>query len=650
MTKRLLFAVLFSFNLGLIVHAQEVTKEDRLISKASANYESYSFTPAIDIFKKVIDKGYVSAELLQKLGNSYYYNAEYNEAADTYKKLINDYGSQVTPEYYFRYAQTLKSLGNYEEADMMMSKFSEATLNDNRAKVFKEEKDYLDDIKKNSGRYSIKSFNHNSNYSDFAPSFYKDGIIFSSDRDTGNFARYRHTWNSKDFLDLYQVQTNAQELKAVSKLGKEINTRLHESTSITTKDGGTLYFTRNNYVEGKHVKDEEGIIRLKIYRAKLIDGIWSEIVELPFNSDSYSVAHPALSPDEKTLYFASDMPGTLGESDIFKVSINEDGTYGAPNNLGATINTEARETFPYVTDNEVLYLASDGHPGLGGLDIFATSIKDKIYTNVIFNVGKPVNSQMDDFTFIFNEETKKGFFASNRPTGLGADDIYSFVENTPLNFECMQEITGTVRDKISNDVLVGATVMVIDEKNEEVLSTITDSEGNYSLSIDCNRGNFVRAKTQGYVPFEEYLEKSDSKPKIIDFYLERNTVTAGFGDDLAKLLQLSTIYFDFDKYNIRKDSEIEVQKVIAAMEKYPSLKIKVNSHTDSRGKDSYNFWLSQKRAESTLNYMVSKGISAARLQSEGFGETKMVNKCSNGIRCSQAEHELNRRSEFIILE
>lgn len=650
MTKRLLFIVLLSFNFGLIVNAQEVTKEDRLISKASANYESYSFTPAIDIFKKVIDKGYVSAELLQKLGNSYYYNADYDEAADTYKKLINDYGSQVTAEYYFRYAQTLKSLGDYEEADVMMSKFSEATANDNRAKVFKKEKDYLDDIKKNSGRYSIETFTHNSNYSDFAPSFYKDGIIFSSDRDTGNFARYRHTWNSKDFLDLYQVQIASQELSTVSKLGKDINTRLHESTSITTEDGQTLYFTRNNYVEGKHVKDEEGIIRLKIYKAKLIDGIWSEIVELPFNNDSYSVAHPALSPDEKTLYFASDMPGTIGESDIFKVSINDDETYGSPINLGNTINTEARETFPFVTKGEVLYLASDGHPGLGGLDIFATDIQNNANDNVIFNVGEPVNSQMDDFTFIFDEETRKGFFASNRPQGLGADDIYGFVENEPLQMKCFQDISGTVRDKITNDPLVGATVKVIDENNEEILATITDSNGNYKLSLDCNQGNFVRALTQGYVPFEEYLEKSDDKPKIIDFYLERDKVTAGFGDDLAKLLQLSTIYFDFNKFNIRTDSEVEVQKVIAAMEKYPSLRIKVNSHTDSRGKDSYNMWLSQKRAKATVNYMIAKGIDSSRLQEEGFGETMLINSCKNGVKCSAQEHELNRRSEFIIVK
>ena len=650
MTKRSLLLVIFIFSIVATNGLAQKVKEDRLVTKANESYDNYSFSPAIDIYKRVLDKGYVSADLLKKLGNSYYFNADYKDAADTYKRLVDEYTSEVSPDYYFRYAQTLKTLGDYKNSNTVMSKFFDATSDDNRAKAFKSEKDYLEDIKKNSGRYDLASFEYNSSYSDFAPSFYKDGIIFSSDRDTGNLARYRHTWNSKDFLDLYKVNTDSASNKMVTKLGDKLNTRLHESTSTTTSDGNSIYFTRNNFVEGKYVKDEQGVIRLKIFKAILQDGIWSNIVELPFNSDAYSVAHPSLSPDEKTLYFASDMPGTLGESDIFKVAINEDGTYGTPVNLGSSINTEARETFPFITSEEVLYLSSDGHPGLGGLDVFATKISDQKFDRAILNVGEPVNSKMDDFTFIFNEDTRKGYFASNRPEGLGADDIYGFVEHTPLQLECVQEITGTVRDKISNAVLVGATVKVIDENNEEILTAITDSEGKYTLSLDCNQGNFVRALTQGYVPSEEYLQKSDSKPKIIDFYLERDTVTAGFGDDLAKLLQLSTIYFDFDKYNIRSDSEIEVEKVIAAMEKYPSLKIKVNSHTDSRGKDSYNLWLSQKRAESTVNYMKTNGISANRLQGEGFGETKLFNKCANGVRCSAKEHEKNRRSEFIIME
>ncbi len=654
MAKKIQFLVwIICFTFLYNVSAQEKTaeKENRLVTKANERYEEYSFSPAIDIYKRVLDKGYASADLLKKLGNSYYFNANYTEAATTYKRLVEEYPKDVEAEVYFRYAQTLKTLGDYEGSKNVMSKFAELTGEDTRAKLYKREEGFLEDIKNNSGRYNVEPFAYNSPYSDFAPSFYKQGLIFSSDRDTGNLARYRHTWNSKDFLDLYKVNVDSVSMNNVSKLGEGVNTRLHESTSITTKDGSTLYFTRNNFKEGKYIKDEEGVIRLKIFRATMTEeGEWGNLEELPFNSDAHSVAHPALSPDEKTLYFVSDMKGTLGASDIFMVAINEDGSFGEPTNLGGNINTEARETFPFVTSEEVLYFSSDGHPGLGGLDVFATKIAKANLNGTVMNVGEPINSKMDDFTFIIDEETREGYFASNRSEGQGADDIYAFLETKPLVLECVQEITGTVRDKISNAVLVGATVKVIDEDNNEVMTTITDSNGNYRLTLDCNQGNFVRSSIQGYVPSEEYLGKSDDKPRIIDFYLERDTITAGFGDDLAKLLQLSTIYFDFDKYNIRKDSEVEVEKVIAAMEKYPSLKLKVNSHTDSRGKDAYNLWLSQKRAEATVSYMVSKGISEDRLTGEGFGETKLVNKCANGVSCTKTEHELNRRSEFIIQE
>ncbi len=647
MARRTLLTIFLT--IGLVIG---LTAQEKRLAKANQKYEEYSFVPAIDIYLKVLDKGFENAELLQKLGDSYYFNANYAMAVQMYSCLVDDYPSeaQASPEYYFRYGQSLKSIGDYEKANIMLTRFSELTSEvDAVALKLKSKKDYMEEIDENSDRYDLVDFPYNSKYSDFAPAFYKEGLIFSSDRDTGNLARYRHTWNSHDFLDLYKVNADSISKETEVKLGN-VNSRLHESSSATTKDGSTIYFTRNNFKEGKYKRDEQGIIRLKIFRAKWIDGNWGELEELPFNSDSYSVAHPALSPDEKTLYFASDMPGSRGQSDLFKVSINEDDTFGTPQNLGPAINTEARESFPFITESQILYFSSDGHPGLGGLDIFATNIENRNYTKSVLNVGRPVNSSMDDFSFIIDEDSKEGFFASNRKEGMGGDDIYAFRETSPLVFECLQAITGTVRDQISNDVLVGATVMVIDEDNQEVVSAITDSDGKYELSCDCNQGNFVRALTQGYIPAEEFLGPSDGKPRVIDFYLERETITAGYGDDLAKLLQLSTIYFDFDRYKIRPDAEIEIQKVIAAMEKYPSLKIQANSHTDSRGPDAYNLWLSQKRSEATVKYMIANGIAPDRIQGEGYGETRLVNECDDGVRCTAEEHQLNRRSEFIILE
>ena len=649
MPKRILLLLIIVCGFWTKVTAQKDSIPDkqmeRVMERADERYNQYSFSPAIDIYKKVLDKGYTSPDLLKRLGNSYYFNAKYQEAADTYAKLNTTYPDEMSVEDVFRYAQSLKSIGNYDQAGQLMESFREMT-----STMSDFDEDYMTKIEKNSGRYTVKTFPYNSKYSDFAAAYYEKGLIFASDRDTGNFARYRHTWNARDFLDLYKVNADSVSNNNVVKLGGVVNTRLHESTSVVTKDGTTMYFTRNNFFDGRKKKDEEGIIRLKIYSAENIDGEWLNITELPFNSDSYSVAHPMLSPDGKKLYFVSDMPGSLGESDIFVTEIIGDGTYGPIKNLGSNINTIARETFPFIDKDGVLYFSSDGHQGLGGLDVFATKIAYNDYTQPVVNVGKPVNTPKDDFSYIFDSENKTGYFSSNRDGGMGDDDIYEFVENEPLVLDCIQEITGTVRDRISNEVLAGATVKIIDEENNEISSTITDSEGNYILMLDCSKGNFVRASRDGYVPSEEYLPISDGKPRIVDFYLERDLVTGGFGDDLAKLLQLSTIYFDLNKYNIRPDAEIEIQKVIVAMEKYPSLKIKVNSHTDSRGVDAYNLWLSQKRAEATVDYMISKGISANRLQGEGYGETRLVNDCANGVQCSEEQHQLNRRSEFIIFE
>ncbi|MEL7271694.1 MAG: OmpA family protein [Bacteroidota bacterium] len=646
--------VLLPFFVALLIVSQGIAQEenpdsliidDRVKLRADEQYDQYSFSPAIDIYKKVLDKGYVSSDLLKRLGNSYYFNAKYKEAADIYEKLVQDYPNEIEPDYLFRYSQSLKTLGEYEKSKSVFDDFKSmaASL---ESLVYDE--DYLEKIKANSGRYEVKPFPYNSKYTDFAAAFYEKGLIFSSDRDTGSFARYRHTWNSKDFLDLYKVDADSSSMAKVIKLPGEVNTRLHESTSVVSKDGQTMYFTRNNFLDGKKYRDNNGVIRLKIYSAELVEGEWTNIVELPFNDDSYSVAHPVLSPDGKRLYFVSDMPGSLGESDIFMTQIIGDGTYGPIVNLGKTINTRARETFPYITQDGILYFSSDGHPGLGGLDIFATKIAFDEYDQPIVNVGEPVNSPFDDFAFIWNES--QGYFSSNREGGLGEDDIYAFEEKEPLVLDCLQEVTGTVYDRISNEVLAGATVKIIDEENKEISSTLTDAKGNYVLMLDCSKGNFVRASRDGYVPAEEYLTKSYGKPRIVDFYLERDVVTGGFGDDLAKLLQLSTIYFDLNKFDIRPDAEIEIQKVIVAMEKYPSLKIKVNAHTDSRGNDAYNLWLSQKRAESTVAYMISKGIAAERLQGEGFGEKRLVNECANGVSCSREKHQLNRRSEFIIFE
>ncbi|MBT8205343.1 MAG: OmpA family protein [Eudoraea sp.] len=639
--------------------ARDSARLKRYLKKADRKFRDISYSMSIDIYEAVLEKNqnkFMTPNMLKLVGDSYYFNAAYQKAARNYGMLIDNFGNQkevVGPEYYFKYALCLKSLGEYEKSDEMMQRFADRSVEDNRVKNFKNAQDYLDAIAASEGRYSLADLGMdiNSEYSDLSPSFYKEGLIFSSDRDTGNLARYRHTWNAMDFLDLYKINVDSTSRKKPSKfdLDPEFTTRVHESSSVFTQDGQTMYFTGNNYKDGKIIKDKQGIVRLKIYQAKLQEGEWVVADNLSINSDDYSVAHPALSPDERTLYFASDMHNPSVDSDLYSVAINADGSItGTPEPLKGTINTGARETFPFVSSEGVLYFASDGHPGLGGLDIFSAKIEQDRPQSPVENLGEPVNSKMDDFSFIIDDEKLQGYFASNREGGDGYDDIYAFKKAA----KCEQTVRGTVRDKITNELLIGATIKVLNKEYEEIQTTFTDENGQYSLELDRYQLNTVMAMAEGYTSEDVFLEIGECKPpRIIDFYLERDEVTCG--DDLSVLIPelRSTIYFDFDKDIIRDDAKPQIELVIAIMEKYPSLNIKLKAHTDAQGPDAYNLDLSKRRAQATVDYILANSdkISPDRLESEGYGETDLANKdCPNGVWCPDKEHEKNRRTEFII--
>ncbi|WP_298520049.1 OmpA family protein [uncultured Kordia sp.] len=644
-TKYLIYTVISLF--VLVGYAQE-----RKLDKADKKYDSYAFINAIEIYEEVAEEGYKSKELFEKLGNAYYYNADLANASKWYGELFS-LGEEVAPEYYFRYAQALKAEKRYAESDKKMQEFNKLTGNDIRGTKFMNTRNYLDQIAEQSGRFRIENLGVNSPYSDFAPSFYlENNLVFSSARDTGVTKRYKHKWNARPFLDLYgaEVADNGS-LSNVDKFSGKLNTKYHESTTVFTKDGNTMYFTRNNYYKGKYKKDRKGINKLKIFRATRENDRWTNIEELPFNSDLYSVAHPALSVDEKKLYFASDMPGSVGQSDLYVVDINDDGTYGEPKNLGKSINTEARENFPFVSQDNELYFASDGHVGLGGLDIFVMRLDDE--EQIIYNVGEPVNSPVDDFSFIINTKTGKGYFASNRDGGQGDDDIYSFLEIKPIQWSCEQEIAGIVKDNKTNEILTGAQVVLFDKDNKELENTYSDDQGTFRFKalLACDEVYFVRASKKDYTPAEVLLPKQEEPGlRSTVLLLEKEEVPFKVGDDLAKILNIPIIYFDFDKSNIRPDAAAELEKVVAVMRKYPTLKIDVRSHTDSRGRDAYNKKLSQRRNKSTRDYIVSRGIDASRLIGAGYGEERLVNQCSNGVKCTEEEHQLNRRSEFIVIE
>jgi len=608
------------------------------VASAIKKYDKLSYVDSRSALLKLANKENPSPEVIEKLANAFYFNSEMEEASKWYEKLTS-LSDPSNPENYFRYAQALKAIGDYKKADEAFRTFATLNPDDSRGTKFLNTTDYLETIATMSQDFELQNLDINTKFSDFGASLHNDKLVFASSRDQNGKI---YSWNAQPFLDLFELDAegNTQEVTG------DINTKYHESSTSYTKDGTTVYFTRNNYYNGKFKKNSEDTHALKIYKATLIDGKWTDIVPMPFNNDEYSVAHPALSLDEKQLYFASDMPGTKGMSDIFVVDINEDGTYGAPLNLGPNVNTEGRENFPFVSDKGVLYFSSDGHLGLGGLDVFMIETQN-IKSGIIKNIGKPINSPKDDFAYIIDESAKKGYISSNRAGGKGDDDIYSF--KIP---DCEFDVTGTVVNKRTNEILANAKVTIKDANNNVLKTVTSDAEGKFQSTLSCKEQTYiVEAQKEKFKDdFTDFTVTADSENKLkLALALEPNA--AKIGTDLALLLNLNPIYFDYDKSFIRPDAELELAKVIKYMQEYPSVKIDVRSHTDSRGRDAYNLSLSQRRNASTKAYIINKGgISSDRISGKGYGETRLTNRCSNGVKCSKAEHQDNRRSEFIVVE
>lgn len=591
------------------------------------------------------DKG--PEELFTNFCDSYYLNSEFKNAAKCYKELF-DMTYEQNAESYYRYAQSLKSIGEHEKAFTIIEKFNKGTTDKNskkKSEKFIEKKEnYIGQIEENSGRYEIENLDINSIYSDYGSSFYNNNLVFASTRHERSLDQKEQKSNSIDFTNLYMTELNTELLPGKTMLfPKIINSKYHESTPVFTKDGKTMYFTRNNYLNGKKGKDKNKITLIKIYKATFKDTQWINITELPFDSDQYSTGHPALSPDEKTLYFSSDMPGTLGLSDLYKVQINQDGSFGVPENLGKSINTEARETFPFITDENEIYFASDGHNGLGGLDVFVSKINEDATFTEVQNVGDGVNSKNDDFAFLIDTKTRRGFFTSNRKSGKGDDDIYKFIETKKRI--CKQEVFGILTDLFTKQTLSNKKITLFDSQFNLISTTYSDANGAYLFNVACGETYHIRSEKEGYANIELNF--------IIPLYNGKTNLPLDFhkfiiGDNLAEHMGIQTIYFGLNKSGITPEAASTLEKILNVLKKNPTMRLDIRSHTDSRETFRYNEILSSKRAKATMNWFVKKGVRGNRLTSKGYGQTQLVNNCDDGVWCPEKEHQQNRRSEFIV--
>lgn len=606
--------------------------------KADQHFERFEYVDAIKAYQKLAKKGKANAYVYNQLAEANFKVSDFENAERYYKRFLRN-KRNASAEDYYNYAQVLLLNKKYADYKKAMLDFAEKAPNDSRAKAFLENSTYLEDLQAMPARFELTAVSLNSEFSDFGGYTFQDKFYFVSSR---NQTRKTYGWNKEPALDLFVADNNSGILSNTKEVEGDINTNFHEGTVAITKDGSTIYFTRNDYLNGKYRKDDAGVNHLKIYKASLVNGQFQDVQDLSINAISYSNANPALSPDERKLYFSSDRPGGYGASDLYVVDIEEDGSLGEPQNLGGAINTEARENFPFMDQDHILYFSSDGHLGVGGLDVYYTKSTNQGFLPPQ-KLGLPLNSNADDFAFTYNSKTEMGFVSSNRVNKKEAkpiDNIYKAKLVHPLQ---QTSILAEVVDLNSEESIQNAHVIFYDEEENEYSRSSTKPNGLSKTFLPTGQTYVLQVNREGYKSQSMPLEIPETQ-MLVKLALEPEMTAA----EAEMLILQERIFFDYDKADIKPESALELDKLIAILNENPDIKVKVVSHTDERGSKAYNLKLSQKRADNTVNYLVENGIEASRLTSEGKGKTEPVNDCESG--CTDEEHEENRRSEFKVVE
>ncbi len=611
--------------------------------KADNLFNKFSFVYAAEVYHQLIEKDFNADYATRQLADSYAYMRNPDSAVVYYKKAVAQ--ENIPVDYYYNYSQALRGVKDYKESRVWMKRFKKEGGEIDEAKFLKDS-DFINSIFNAKQQYFLTAIPFNSKYSDFGAYQHDGNIYFASAKDEGVSTKHIYGWNEEPFLDIYvtDVSLNDSIVDHKSKLKGTVNSVYHEGPLTISNDGGTIYFSRNNFNKNVLGKDDTGMTHLKIYKASLIDGSWTNTEELSINNNEYSTGHPALNNDNTKLYFTSDMPGGLGGSDIYYVDINSDGTYGSPQNLGNVVNTDKNEMFPFINSEDALFFASDGHPGLGLLDIFGTVADNNNNIVSVLNLGVPVNSRKDDFSFFMNNDGLSGYFASNRDGGMGSDDVYAYDRIPQLKVE------GTITDALTNAPVPNATISLLDNNGKEIAFVETDRNGYYDINIDRDTDYYVKVKKDNYI---------ENTSPVTSKGIERSvtSITADFvlnqeKKEVIPITELYPIYFDFSKFDIRRDGTIELDRIVnLMMNVYPSMVIKIESHTDSRGLHEYNDLLSIERANATYKYLIEKGVDQNRItEYTGYGERKLTNACDGSINCKEEQHQLNRRTQFIVVK
>ncbi len=624
-----LFTIAALSSFGLIAQNSSTKKADK-------HFNRYEFVDAAEDYAKLVENGKADAYVYSQLAESYYNVFNTQEAERWYAKALE---TSDNPEMVFKYSQMLKANGKYDESNIQMAKFAKMRPSDDRALAYNENPNYLPKILEKGKKFNIQNLDFNSKYSDFGGTL-KDGKLYiTSSRNT---SRKTYGWNEEPFLDIYELTQNDDgSYQTAALVENKVNTKYHEGVASFSPDGNTMYFSRESFFEKEYEKDSISKVKyslLHLYQAKKSNGQWGNVEGFALNSKNYSVKNPSVSSDGSTLYFASDMPGGYGLFDIYKATINSDGSLGEPVNLGQKVNTQGQEMFPFSSNNGTLYFSSNGHLGLGNLDVFYTKEIDGKFAP-IRNVGIPINSSADDFAFSLNEDTEEGYVSSNRDGGKGSDDIYAIKKLQPL---CDVLVTGTVTNANTGVPINAASVAMFDDQGNEVLSKVTNPDGTVEFIVECGKTSDLEVTMEGFESQRIAVAASEEEEVAVSIMLDpiEEIIT-------PERINLDPIYFDFDQSNITAKAAFELDKLVQIMSKYPDLVINATSHTDNRGSASYNEKLSDRRAKTTVQYLISQGIDKSRVSGVGKGESELKVDCGNN--CTDEEHQLNRRSEFIIV-
>lgn len=619
-------------------------------------YFIYQFEKAINAYKDANSgKQPLTSEGQRRLAESYQNMRKNTEAETTYSSLINA-NSGVTPEDYYSYAMILKINGKSEESAKWMDKFASVKPEDGRAKSYNANKQNLPAMQSNSGDKKVVNMNINSSSADFAPSYYKNKVVFTSGRRTPRLFQKKDNWNRQSFCNMYTADVVDNQLKNAENFDKDINAKRHDGPASFSKDGNFMAFTKS------HAKDksDDNVVELQIYLSTFSNEEWSEPEPFMFNNEGYSVGQPSLTGDGKTMYFTSDMPGGIGGTDLYKTTKDAGGTWQKPMNLGNKINTEGDEMFPFIEETKgFLFFSSNGHYGLGGYDIFYQPVNSES-SATIKNLGTPINTVFDDFAIIVDGATNKGYFSSNRAGGIGDDDIYA--GDLPESVKEEQKpsvktatifavkIEGITKD--ANDKTIPFSTVKIQGSDGKVIDSLTTKETGFYSFQAVNNKNYVLTGNKSTYLEGTNVANTFSEDSIVraDVILLQTEIKVN--EDLAKTIYLGPIHFDFAKYEIRPDAATQLDKIVKIMNQYPKMEVHLGAYTDCRGSEEYNGFLSDYRATTSINYIQSRISNPSRISGKGYGETKLINSCACEdeviSECSEAQHQENRRTEFII--